>query len=184
MNMTEQEPRRENQSRKRVDPTSPIVDRLVRHRNILPEGVLQPDRFFPVYTHVCSGSPRILLNGELLSPEIKDGYIMISRIWSDDNLDVFFPSEVRFEPLEDAPELVAMVDGPIVLAGLTDRDCGLSGSISGPARILLPETPHTYDTYVWLQNTYRTRFQPENFRIVPLYEVTDESYTVYFTSRS
>lgn len=29
MNMTEQEPRRENQSRKRVDPTSPIVDRLV-----------------------------------------------------------------------------------------------------------------------------------------------------------
>ena len=109
---------------------------------------------------------------------------MISRIWSDDNLDVFFPSEVRFEPLEDAPELVAMVDGPIVLAGLTDRDCGLSGSISGPDRILLPETPHTYDTYVWLQNTYRTRFQPENFRIVPLYEVTDESYTVYFTSRS
>ena len=76
-----------------------------------------------------------------------------------------------------------MVDGPIVLAGLIDRDCGLSGTLSDPKQILLPETPHTYDTYVWLQNTYRTRFQPENFRIVPLYEITDEVYTVYFTVR-
>lgn len=131
----------------------------------------------------CSGSPQVLLNGSPVSPETKDGYIVINRVWSDDTVDVFFPSEVRFESLEGAPELAAMVDGPIVLAGLIDRDCGLSGSISDPKQILLPETPHTYDTYVWLQNTYRTRFQPENFRIVPLYEITDEVYTVYFTVR-
>ena len=131
----------------------------------------------------CSGSPQVLLNGSPVSPETKDGYIVINRVWSDDTVDIFFPSEVRFESLEGAPELAAMVDGPIVLAGLIDRDCGLSGSISDPKQILLPETPHTYDTYVWLQNTYRTRFQPENFRIVPLYEITDEVYTVYFTVR-
>jgi hypothetical protein len=111
------------------------------------------------------------------------GYIVISRVWSEDIVDVFFPSEIRFESLEGAPELKAIVDGPIVLAGLIDRDCGLSGDLSRPDTILLPETPHTYDLYVWLQNTYRTRFQPENFRIIPLYEVTDEPYTIYFTAR-
>ena len=118
------------------------------------------------------------------SPEVRDGYIVLNRVWSEDELDVFFPSEVRFEPLEGAPEMIALVDGPIVLAGLTDRDCGLTGALSRPESILLPETPHTYDVFVWLQNTYRTRRQPENFRFVPLYEVTDETYTVYFTARS
>ena len=133
----------------------------------------------------CAGAPEVRLNGEPVeSPEIRDGYIVLNRVWSEDELDVFFPSEVRFEPLEGAPEMIALVDGPIVLAGLTDRDCGLTGALSRPESILLPETPHTYDVFVWLQNTYRTRRQPENFRFVPLYEVTDETYTVYFTARS
>ena len=131
----------------------------------------------------CAGTPQVLLNGDPVPPLMADGYIVISRVWSEDIVDVFFPSEIRFEPLEGAPELKAIVDGPIVLAGLIDRDCGLSGDLSRPETILLPETPHTYDLYVWLQNTYRTRFQPENFRIIPLYEVTDEPYTIYFTAR-
>ena len=40
---------------------------------------------------------------------------------------------------------------------------------------------HTYETFVWTQNNYITRNQKENFRMIPLYDVTDEAYTLYFT---
>ena len=83
-------------------------------------------------------------------------------------------------PLDDQPELAALVDGPIVLAGLTDKDRGItySGDVS---TALYQRTEHTYTTYVWKQNNYITKDQPENFELKPLYDVTDETYTVYFT---
>jgi hypothetical protein len=106
----------------------------------------------------------------------KDGWLEITRAWGKaDELDVFFPSTVAFETLNGAEELVCAVDGPIVLAGLTDRDCGLRGDLSDPEEVLLPEKSHTYETFAWTQNVYRTRRQKENFRFVPLYEVRNET---------
>ncbi len=131
----------------------------------------------------CEGEPEVSLNGETARPEIKDGYLIFRREWQNDELDVYFPSRVRFEPLEGAPEMAAAVEGPVVLAALTDEDRGLSVDPDNPEASLLPEIPHTYDVFVWQQNTWRTRFQPVNFRFVPLYEVTDEPYTVYLTLR-
>ena len=97
-------------------------------------------------------------------------------------MDVFFPSKVRFERLEGAEEMVCAVEGPIVLAGVIDKDCGISGNLSDSGSILLPELSHTYGAFVWTQSTYLTRKQRENFRMIPLYEITDEKYTVYFSS--
>ena len=90
-------------------------------------------------------------------------------------------TKVVFEHLDGAEELVCFLDGPVVLAGLTDTDKGIKGK---PEEILLPEQSHTYGAFVWTQNVYLTRKQKENFRLVPLYEVTNEAYTVYFTSES
>ena len=106
-----------------------------------------------------------------------------ARYFSFRNKKQFFPSAVRFEPLEGAPEMAAAVEGPIVLAALTDHDCGFAVDPEHPESALLPEVPHTYDVFPWLQNTWRTRRQPVNFRLVPLCEVTDEPYTVYLTLR-
>ncbi len=131
----------------------------------------------------CAGKPEIVLNGEPVHPEVSDGYLILSRVWLKDELDVFFPSAVRFEPLEGAPEMAAAVEGPVVLAALTDHDCGFAVDPVHPESSLLAETPHTYDVFPWLQNTWRTRRQPVNFRFIPLYEVTDEPYTVYLTLR-
>ena len=58
----------------------------------------------------------------------------------------------------------------------------LAWDLSDPASFLLPETPHTYSTFVWQQNTYRTRNQAVNFRLIPLYDVLDEPYTVCFSA--
>ena len=133
----------------------------------------------------CIGEPGLSLNGKPAQAQKHDGYLVISRQWEGQSeLDVFFPSNVMFERLEGAEELVCAVDGPIVLAGLTDRDTGLQGNLSDPDSILLPEQSHTYGTFVWTQNTYMTRHQKENFRLVPLYEVTDEKYTVYFSAEN
>ncbi len=131
----------------------------------------------------CVQDPILALNGETVEVKQKDGYLELCRNWGEkDELDVFFPSKVVFERLEGAEELVCAVDGPIVLAGLTDHDIGIQGNLSDPESILLPEQSHTYGTFVWTQNVYQTRHQKENFRMIPLYEVTDEKYTVYFTA--
>ena len=130
-----------------------------------------------------AGEPTVSVNGKDEKATIKEGYIVLNRKWGEEEtVDVFFPSEVRFEKLEGAEELVCAVEGPIVLAGLTDHDGGIEGNLNDPESILLPELSHTYGAFVWTQNTYLTRKQKENFRVVPLYEITDEKYTVYFSS--
>ena len=120
-----------------------------------------------------AGKPNISVNGAVAEADIQEGYIHIRR-----------ESKVRFEQLEGAEEMVCAVEGPIVLAGLTDHDCGISGDLDDPESILLPELSHTYGAFVWTQSTYMTRKQTPNFRLIPLYEVTDEKYTVYFSSKS
>ena len=81
----------------------------------------------------------------------------------------------------DCTELAAAVDGPIVLAGLTDRDSGLIGKT--PEDIFSVRTEHTYGTFVWKQNNYVTKNQPVNIEFKPLYDITDEQYTIYFTRK-
>ena len=131
----------------------------------------------------CAGEPVLALNGESVQAIQQNGFLEISRSWGEeDQLDVFFPSRVVFENLDGAEELVCAVDGPIVLAGLTDHDTGIQGDLNDPESILLPEQSHTYGAFVWTQNVYLTRKQKENFRMIPLYEVTDEKYTVYYTN--
>ncbi len=130
----------------------------------------------------CAGVPEITVDGARIeNPDIADGYIRLNRAWEDSTVDVFFPSAVRAEMLEGAPDMAALVDGPIVLAALSDHDLTVEGDLSRPDSFLLPEMTHTYDFFVWQQNTWRTRNQRENFRLIPLYEVTDEAYTVYFS---
>ena len=131
----------------------------------------------------CAGQPAVSINGSPVAPGQCGGYLEITRVWgAEDRLDLFFPSRVVFEPLEGAEDLVCAVDGPIVLAGLLDHDAGLQGDLSQPESLLLPDQAHTYGAFVWKQNEYLTRGQAVNFRMIPLYEVKDEPYTVYFTA--
>ncbi|WP_042198870.1 beta-L-arabinofuranosidase domain-containing protein [Paenibacillus camerounensis] len=130
------------------------------------------------------GIPTVQVNGQAVAaPEISGGYLKLTQEWKNDTIHIFFPSALVMEPLPDMPELAAIVDGPIVLAGLTDSDCGLKGDFSNPKDFLMPQAEHTYGTFPWRQNSYRTRHQQTNFMLKPLYEITDESYTVYFSQK-
>lgn len=143
------------------------------------------DEAFTVKLRVPAWSasePKIVVSsGEVSGQRIENGYIVLEIAKpAETAVNILFDAKVRALPLDDQPELAALVDGPIVLAGLTDKDRGItySGDVS---TALYQRTEHTYTTYVWKQNNYITRDQPENFELKPLYDVTDETYTVYFT---
>lgn len=122
------------------------------------------------------------VNGKNTAAPVKDGWLDITADWQNDSVQVFFPSELRAETLPDMPELMSVVDGPIVLAGITGRDCGITGADKLNEQFM-PQMEHTYGTFPWRQNSWRTRNQPQSVMFRPLYEVTDEEYTVYFTKK-
>lgn len=122
------------------------------------------------------------VNGKNTAAPVKDGWLDITADWQNDSVQVFFPSELRAETLPDMPELMSVVDGPIVLAGITGSDCGITGADKLNEQFM-PQREHTYGTFPWRQNSWRTRNQPQSVMFRPLYEVTDEEYTVYFTKK-
>ncbi|MDE7192721.1 MAG: glycoside hydrolase family 127 protein [Oscillospiraceae bacterium] len=123
------------------------------------------------------------INGTREKSVVLDGYLNIKRNWSNDTVDLFFPSGLTMEPLPDMPELAAVTDGPVVLAGITGSDIGIWGDYNEPKKFLYPQIEHTYGIYPWKQGCYVTRNQPENFMFKPLYDVVDETYTVYYTRK-
>lgn len=122
------------------------------------------------------------VNGNNTAAPVKDGWLDITADWQNDSVQVFFPSELRAETLPDMPELMSVVDGPIVLAGIIGSDCGITGADKLNEQFM-PQREHTYGTFPWRQNSWRTRNQPQSVMFRPLYEVTDEEYTVYFTKK-
>lgn len=129
-----------------------------------------------------NSAPDITLDGRKITARIKDGYLNITEEWHNNTIEIYFPSELRMESLSDIPELAAVVDGPIVLAGLTSSDCGIEGT-NQLSEVFVPQYEHTYGTFPWKQNSWRTRRQSQSVMFRPLYEITDEEYTVYFTKK-
>ena len=87
------------------------------------------------------------------------------------------PRALHSSPLPDRPDVVAVMDGPAVLAGLCDEERTLTGDPKDPSTFLVPDNEKEW--WRWLGG-YRTAGQSRGIRFVPLYEVTDQTYTVYF----
>ncbi|MBQ8965818.1 beta-L-arabinofuranosidase domain-containing protein [Ruminococcus sp.] len=128
--------------------------------------------------------PVLAIDGENIAPKIADNYIIISRLWENSTIQLLLQPRLYTENLADMPEMTALLEGPIVLAGLTENDIGLVGDMAEPESFLQHRTTHEYSTYVWKQSNYVTRRQPVNIEFKPLYEIKDEVYTVYFTDKN
>ncbi|HUT18939.1 MAG TPA: hypothetical protein VM366_07250, partial [Anaerolineae bacterium] len=94
---------------------------------------------------------------------------------------VELPKALTTCPLPDEPDTVAFMDGPVVLAGLCDEERTLYGDVDEPASLLAPENEREWGT--WLGG-YRALGQPRGLRFIPLYEVIDQRYAVYFPVRA
>jgi len=131
-----------------------------------------------------TSEPVVIVNDERLPGALMvNGYYDVEIGSGDTVIRIFFPAGLKLSALPDREELVAIMEGPIVLAGLCDSDKGIymDGNVED---VLKQQTEHTYSSFPWLQSTYRTVMQPKNITFMPLYDVTDEQYTLYFTKKS
>ncbi len=131
-----------------------------------------------------SGKAVVSINGETVNAEAENGFINITREWNNDVIKLYLPAALTASSLSDMPQLTSFSEGPIVLAALCSSDCGIVMDGDNPHSALTNITEHTYTTFPWQQSCYRTINQPENFDFVPLYDVTDEQYTLYLTKKN
>lgn len=130
-------------------------------------------------------TPVVIVNGEEVTDiTMKNGYLDIEKLWEDDMISIYFTAALMTSPLPDMPNMTAFMEGPVVLAGLCDKDCGIVMDNDAPESVLMNVTEHTYDTFPWQQSTYRSVGQTENITFVPLYDITDEQYTIYFSKKT
>jgi len=123
----------------------------------------------------------IKVNGVQQPVNMLSGLYTINRSWKDDIVTIEFPTEVYTEALPNTKNVVAYMEGPVVLAGVTDEDITLRGDIKNPKSILRQEYEQEYKLVRWKQSHYKTINQISNIRLMPLYEIADERYTIYFT---
>jgi DUF1680 family protein len=132
------------------------------------------------------GEPTILLNGERQAMECAmepggTGFFTLRRVWGEDYVHIVFPKALTVEPLPDSPDTVAFMDGPLVLAGLADEERMLWGDVRQPETLLTPDQERHHGW--WHTGYYRTIHQERGLRFLPLCEIRDETYTVYFPVR-
>jgi DUF1680 family protein len=108
-------------------------------------------------------------------------FVWLKRAWKNEKIRLVLPKTLYAEPLPDRPDTVAFMDGPTVLAGITSEERTLIGNKSNPESILAPDNEREWAT--WLDG-YKTVNQDVNVRFIPISEITDEEYTVYFPVRA
>jgi DUF1680 family protein len=123
-------------------------------------------------------APTIVVNGTPVEAEFAPAsYVSIRRTWQRDRIHVELPKGLTTSPLPDRPDLVAFMDGPVVLAGLCDEERTLYGDADRPETILVSDNEREWRAW---RPGYGTRNQDRGIRFQPLSEIVDERYTVYF----
>ncbi len=128
------------------------------------------------------GEAEIALNGTPLEMKTKPGtFASVCREWKRDRLQIVLPKALSAHRIPDSPEMVAFLDGPVVLAGLCDEERLLHTDTDHPESILIPDNEREWG--YWLQG-YRVKGQTRGLKFIPLYQIKDEVYTVYFPTTS
>lgn len=151
-----------------------------------------------------SAAPEISVNGQPAEGGAPTTYAEIRRTWNDDTVEVRLPKKLSAVELPGEPGTYAFMDGPVVLAGLNPGGDALARTLYPSKRT--HSRPHSYIVdgptlhgdpqkpeemlvadnereWVFWQGSYRTANQENNIRLVPLYDIRDEAYTVYFPVR-
>ena len=116
-------------------------------------------------------------------------YASIRRVWHNHALQITLPQDLSVSRLPDRPNTVAFMEGPVVLAAVLGDGSGktrgaetvnektLYCKMDEPTTVLVPDNER--DSSRW-RTGYRTQGQTQNIRFIPLYEIQDECYAVYF----
>ncbi|RKN44951.1 beta-L-arabinofuranosidase domain-containing protein [Streptomyces hoynatensis] len=125
-----------------------------------------------------AGPVTLTVNGEPWPVPAGARLARVRRTWGPaDRVRLELPRALRAVPLPGRPEAVAFRDGPVLLAGLCEEERRLTGDAARPETILAPDEER--EPFAW-RGSWRARGQERGLRFVPLHEVEDEAYAVYF----
>lgn len=145
----------------------------------------------------------VKINGKAIKiKQMPSSYISIDRIWKEgDQVEVTFPMSLHIAEANDNPDKVAILYGPLVLAGMMGTD-GMTGlaPFSDPAEYNDYYTynynvPENIKTSLTLDKTkinqyikpiageplaFTTVGEEENVRLIPIHQAHRERYVVYW----
>lgn len=131
----------------------------------------------------CAGQMRVKVNGRPALVQLSDaGYAVLCHRWKDgDRVELALPQSLRIETMPDDPNLIALLRGPVVLAGVL-------GSQNTPQPRVPVLVTQGKPPQVWTRllrgnpPTYRTHGvgRPNDVRLIPFYQVHHQRYTVYW----
>lgn len=122
---------------------------------------------------------QLWLNRQKCTYSIDNGYMSIPCNGHELDISVVFYQGLTVHEMDDNQDMIAFRYGPVVLAGITERDV-LHGDRSEPNSILIPWNEKIWGSWT---REYRSRLEDENINFKPIHEITDENYTVYFINR-
>jgi len=105
------------------------------------------------------------------------GFAELRRVWHRAEFTLILPRAITLSPIPDEPETVAFLEGPVVLAALTDEERQIAIDPTKPEAFLVPDNERQWGQW---SDTFRLKGQPRGLRFKPLYDITDEAYAVYF----
>jgi DUF1680 family protein len=121
--------------------------------------------------------PLLYINGEKTAPLILEGWVSIERTWRRDTVVLELKRGISAWPLPGAKNTMAFLYGPVVLAGLCEEEIRLDGDPAKPEEIIAADNEREWG--VWM-DSFKTCGQAKNIRLIPLYRVGYEAYTIYF----
>jgi DUF1680 family protein len=146
---------------------------------------------------------KVSVNGEQVATSDKpSSFIVVNRTWkSGDVITVEMPMSLHVEPMADDPTQVAVLYGPIVLAGLMGKDAMPAPIVYAKDQLNFVKTPDPTAPPVltmagqpveqWLKPTGAKPLEfktvglgTQEMTLVPLYQVYDQRYTVYWDTKA
>jgi hypothetical protein len=140
------------------------------------------------YPYWAENGITVTVNGEERNVDQQKGsFIVLNREWKNgDKVEVKFPFTLRLEPMPDDTNRVAVLYGPLVMAGDLGPVDDPNASNPDYVPVLLTEMR---DPNAWLNpvEDEANRFEladgvgsPRGFTMLPLYEMHDRRYSVYW----
>ncbi len=137
------------------------------------------------------------INGATITTKESDGYITINREWRDgDKLEITIPMSLHTHPMPDDDTLVAIMYGPLVLAGqlgsdgLTNEDVYTTSNWYKfpPDKIALapPLIVESDNVNDWIKPvaseplTFKTTGQSQDITLVPYHKLFNQRYIIYW----
>ena len=126
--------------------------------------------------------PQLFIDGEAANYRINDnGFIELTKAWDNNSIKIIFPKKIWATSLPGNDNYKAFMDGPVVLAGLQEKEVALNIDARNPEESFIPQKDHVYSKpWRWQWGHYKTTGQNPNIYFKPLFEICDERYTVYF----